>query len=665
MQAEQLESCRQALKNRWPLIGGWWRMRAVRLLAEDGSAPAVRMLAEAAGSSPSADPMGAVALDALCSLAAAKNEDAREALCRLVIDYGQREAEEEVLAEGYLPRDASRRALLCFLTEQWDKYESLDFDHALLRAAYETGSESLRRRIAAAARAAGRMEWVEVVAGSRLGRRLGSLTDIEWRSVLTVLQDNERWPDLWRLAQEAPPRWSARILRRLTEARWNPADGQRQDFAELAGLAEHWQEEDADSRLHCLSVLRGHGDEVGCLAFIPRRRLIASGGGDRTVRLWGLPEGETLQALQGPRGPIHCLATCPRGRVLAAGAKDGTVWLWQLPGGRAWKRLSGHSQAVRRLAITPDASLLASGGADGGIQLWDLRHAKAQKTLAGHDRAILDMAISPDGRVLASAGADSLVRLWSLPDGRSLRRLDGHRAEELDAVTCLAISPDSQVLASGGTDGLVQLWSLPGGQSLRRLKGHNGEISSLAVSPDGRILASGGGEGTIGLWDLPSGDSLDAFEAHSGGVTQLGIYPSGRVLVSASGCGLGQDHRVRLWSLPGGRPLRTLHGHGRYVTSLAISPDGMTLASGSGDGTVRLWVSELTRLGSLPVGRASLRDLERLQSVLAGNSIPDEERRGLEFMAALIRRHHRHDIVVEEAAPRVVEIGSYDIEIEG
>ncbi len=58
------------------------------------------------------------------------------------------------------------------------------------------------RQIAAKARAAGRIEWVEVVAGGKQGRRLGSMTDGEWNAALSVLQANRRWPDAWRLAQE-------------------------------------------------------------------------------------------------------------------------------------------------------------------------------------------------------------------------------------------------------------------------------------------------------------------------------------------------------------------------------------------------------------------------------------------------------------------------------
>jgi hypothetical protein len=53
-----------------------------------------------------------------------------------------------VTAARYAPRNSVQRALFYFLTGRWEEYESLDFDHAFLRTAYETGGEQLRGRIA-------------------------------------------------------------------------------------------------------------------------------------------------------------------------------------------------------------------------------------------------------------------------------------------------------------------------------------------------------------------------------------------------------------------------------------------------------------------------------------------------------------------------------------
>jgi len=104
--------------------------------------------------------------------------EAQEALCRLVIEYHHPLAREIVLAAQYAPRDPLQRALLYILTAQWDKYEQLDFDHHLLRTAYNAVDKKLQKRIVVSARQGRAGRSVSVVCrrratrGSDDGRRL-------------------------------------------------------------------------------------------------------------------------------------------------------------------------------------------------------------------------------------------------------------------------------------------------------------------------------------------------------------------------------------------------------------------------------------------------------------------------------------------------------------
>jgi hypothetical protein len=108
-----------------------------------------------------------------------------------------------------------------------------------------------------------------------------------------------------------------------------------------------------------------------------------------------------------------------------------------------------------------------------------------------------------------------------------------------------------------------------------------------------------------------------------------------------------------------------LSGHTRTVTCVALSPDGMSLASGDDEGTIRLWTAELERLSRLPAGKATLKDLEWVQQALQSDTISETEKNAFAFIAALLRWRRRMDIFVGEAAPRVIEVGEFDIEIEG
>ncbi|MBI3951491.1 MAG: hypothetical protein HY314_13655 [Acidobacteria bacterium] len=108
-----------------------------------------------------------IAEHAQISLQQLKNPEAQETICRLVIEDDHALAREVAVAAQYTLRDPHQRALFYFLTDQWEKYESLDFDHTMLRTVYEVGDEGLRKRIAEKARQAGRMEFVEIVSQSR------------------------------------------------------------------------------------------------------------------------------------------------------------------------------------------------------------------------------------------------------------------------------------------------------------------------------------------------------------------------------------------------------------------------------------------------------------------------------------------------------------------
>lgn len=650
---------RRRLYSRFPYLGRRIRRHAVEELARDGSTPAIHLLAEAANRHDDAE-IRQQALRTLEELAAAGNEPARAALCRLVIEGDHLHARAVAVAAGYLPADPTDQALFLFLAEQWEKYESLDFDHALLRSAYSGADNRVRKRIAAAARRAGRMEWLALMPSGRRGRPLSTMADREWSTTLGVLVRRERWPEAWRLAQNAPPRWSAAILRPLEQAGWSPRPEERQGFAELTRLAARWPQVDVERYLDCVRVFQAHADEARVLAVDHAGNVLASGSGDGSLKLWRLPSGSPLGELDGHQAPINCLAF--GSDTVASAGRDGMVRLWSLERNTDRVALEGHEGPVQCMVVTSDGSILATGGVDGAIRLWDMAEKAPIRSMDQHQEHIVCLAVTPDGSMLASGGGDATVRLWSLPNGRLLKTLTGHRDDELDAVTCLAISPNGGLLASGGTDGSICLWELPGGSSVESVRGHHGGVTCLAFSPDGQFLVSGGADNRIRLWSAPEAAVYRILEGHSGEITALLVSPNSRLLYSASGTGI--DRGVRVWGLPEGDMVKGLYGHDRSVRCLAQDRRGRLLVSGGGDGTIRLWKAELARLAETPAADSSVADLDWLERKL-GCPMEGVERAAYEFIAALFRWRRRHDIVVEAAEDRVVPIGEFDIEIGG
>jgi hypothetical protein len=66
------------------------------------------------------------------------------------------------LENHYLPATPARQALFLFLTQQWQAYQTLDFDFRLLTTLVAAAKPELKERIAALIRASGRTDFLPI-----------------------------------------------------------------------------------------------------------------------------------------------------------------------------------------------------------------------------------------------------------------------------------------------------------------------------------------------------------------------------------------------------------------------------------------------------------------------------------------------------------------------
>jgi len=401
--------------------------------------------------------------------------------------------------------------------------------------------------------------------------------------------------------------------RRLAVAAWAVFPTGQAASAITTLLAEQQQQ----------GMLPADSSNVFAVAFSPGGNMLASAGGDGTVRLWNLATGRTVKILHASaRHGVYGVAFSPGGNMLASADGDGTVRLWNPVTGRVVKTLHASAQTtnrwgVRAVAFSPDGKLLASAGADGTVRLWNPATGRRVAPIlhASARWGVFEVAFSPGGRLLASVGGDGTVRLWNPVTGRRVGKTLPTSYGLVGGEGGVAFSP-SGTLAIGSGDGTVRLWNPATGRQVGKtiLTGSVYGVPAVAFSTDGTLLATGGGDGTVRLWNPATGQPASALlraTSPVNGVHAVAFSPGGTLLAIAGG-----DGTVRLWNPATGRPvlapLQIGSGPAGGVSAVAFSPRSKLLAIGGADGAVRLRnpangqpAGKILQTGSGPAGGVS------------------------------------------------------------
>ncbi|MFN7713856.1 MAG: P-loop NTPase fold protein, partial [Pseudanabaenaceae cyanobacterium] len=256
---------------------------------------------------------------------------------------------------------------------------------------------------------------------------------------------------------------------------------------------------------------RGHNYNVWSVAFSPTSpafpeeisEVIASGGEDKTLRLWDLQGNQIGEPFQGHEFGVLSVAFSPDSKVLVSGSGDQTLRLWDLQGNQIGQPFQGHEDWVRSVAFSPDGSLIVSGSDDQTLRLWDLQGNQIGLPFQGHESRVWSVAFSPDGKFIVSGSDDQTVRLWDLQGNQIGQSFQGHESWVLS----VAFSPDGRFIVSGSADQTLRFWDLQGNQIRQPFQGHGSYVWSVAFSPDGKAIVSGGSDRTLRLWDL-QGNSI-------------------------------------------------------------------------------------------------------------------------------------------------------------
>jgi WD40 repeat protein/serine/threonine protein kinase len=324
-----------------------------------------------------------------------------------------------------------------------------------------------------------------------------------------------------------------------------------------------------------LKTLRGHADQVWCVAFSPDAQRVVSGSFDGTAKVWDVASGRELLTLKGHGAEVMAVAFSRDGRRIVTGSCDRTAKVWDAASGKELFTLTGHRAPPASVAFSPDGQRIVTGSWDSTAKVWNAATGDQLLNLEGHTAELTSVAFSPDGQRIVTASYDHTVKMWDGVSGREL-----FTSKQLGTGR---VSPDAQrFIASDGEH--VKVWEVAGGRELLTLKGHSAEIWSGDFSLDGRRIVTTGSTETVNVWDTTNGERLQSFKGHSRSIWAVAFSRDGQRIVTG-----GEDQIVRVWDAASGSEPLTLKGHSQGVRSVAFSPDGRRIVTGSADRTAKVW----------------------------------------------------------------------------
>jgi len=207
-------------------------------------------------------------------------------------------------------------------------------------------------------------------------------------------------------------------------------------------------------------LLKGHQDNVTCLASLPGTDTLYSGSWDGTVRSWDVRTGRSARIEAEEGAKVFSVALRHDGREMAVGLSNGEIAIYELPLRKRKHVARVGSKGIGTLAYRGDGGLLLSGAADGQVVQWDCEDWDAVWKKKLHKGRVTGLAFTRDGRSFYSSGRDGKVLVCDAADGG---RRESHEFHEGKSVNGIDLSYDGRHLVTAGSDYRVNAYDIVAG----------------------------------------------------------------------------------------------------------------------------------------------------------------------------------------------------------
>lgn len=360
-----------------------------------------------------------------------------------------------------------------------------------------------------------------------------------------------------------------------------------------------------ETQLEQLSWRRKHDTKT-----LPDRDWIAlAGSDDATVRVYDFENGRYLGKFL-HRDRVFGIALSANCRWLASGSGDRSIKLWDLKAMESQQN-SGYAHFFASLSVSCRSEFYAfrKNARSVAIINTEDRAQDQMLDLSIQENAMLrGVALSSDADLLAAAYGDSVMV-------HDRRNATDQRLEGFDSVWGVCFSNDASKLAIGDknrfyvvdrdTNKKSVLWKATGAFFEVSRFSRDGNYLACGVYYPRNAFPSHDGLNFARVWNLNTGFKEYYDFEYPGGIQSIAFSPNGKLIAIA-----GLADQVSIYNLESRSRERILQGNGRWLTAVSFSPDGRTLAACSPIGEIKFWrLPSFEPAGSMSVSQG-IRRLE-------------------------------------------------------
>ncbi|XP_061189462.1 autophagy-related protein 16-1-like [Saccostrea echinata] len=268
----------------------------------------------------------------------------------------------------------------------------------------------------------------------------------------------------------------------------------------------------------CYEVLcefDAHDGDVNAICWSPSGSQFATGGGDKTVKLWQINEAgrcRCTETLTGSNAGIMSLDFNLKETLIVGASTDGASRVWGLNDYLLKQAFTGHCDKVLAAKFLADSQKIVSGSYDRTLKIWDLQHGSCINTMNAVSRC--NDLVTIDGTNILSGHVDHRLRFWDC-------RTDKPTNEVLlqEKITSLDISTDKMSVLCCTRNDTLEVLDLRKNQIVTTLEHDDFRVhcdwSRAVFSADTSGAVTGSSNGAVFIFNIKTGKVEDILQKHT------------------------------------------------------------------------------------------------------------------------------------------------------